>query len=95
MKTYEVVHELHGFQPEVEAIRSAWRAGDFAAMGAAVSDRMLDTIALAGTAAEVRARYAQRWDGVYERTLFWPPAFRGLEGARAVVDTFSAAARDA
>ena len=95
VKTYEVVHELHGFQPEVETIRTAWRTGDFAAMGAAVSDRMLDTIALAGTAEEVRARYAERWDGVYERTLFWPPAFRGLEGARAVVDTFSAAARNA
>src|SRR5438270_2848294 len=41
VKTYEVVHELHGFKPEVETIRTAWRTGDFAAMGAAVSDRML------------------------------------------------------
>jgi probable F420-dependent oxidoreductase len=88
VKTYEVVHRLHGFEPEVEAIRAAWRAGDFAGMAAGVSDRMLDTIALAGTPDEVRARYAERWEGVYERTLLWPPAFRGPEGAQAVIDAF-------
>jgi hypothetical protein len=49
---------------------------------------MLDTIALAGTPDEVRARYAERWQGVYERTLLWPPAFRGLEGVQAVVQAF-------
>jgi probable F420-dependent oxidoreductase len=90
VKTYEIVHRLHGFEPEVEAIRSAWRAGDFAGMAAAVSDRMLDTIALAGTPDEVRERFAERWSGLYERTLLWPPAFRGLEGVRAVCETFSA-----
>ena len=90
VKTYEVVHRLHGFEPQVEAIRSAWRSGDFAGMAAAVSDGMLDTIALAGTPEEVRRRFEQRWAGLYERTLFWPPAFRGLEGVRAVVDAFAA-----
>jgi len=57
-------------------------------MAAAVSDEMIDSIALAGTPEEVRARFAERWDGVYERTLLWPPAFRGEEGARATVETF-------
>jgi hypothetical protein len=33
---------------------------------------------------------AARWSGVYERVLLWPPAFRGLEGVRAVLDTFGA-----
>jgi probable F420-dependent oxidoreductase len=90
VKTYEIVHRLHGFQTEVEAIRAAWRAGDFAGMAAAVSDHMLDTIALAGTPDEVRRRFSERWSEVYEQTLLWPPAFRGMEGVRAVCETFSA-----
>lgn len=90
VKTYEVVHRLHGFEPEVEAIRSAWRAGDLGGMAEAASDRMLDTIALAGPADEVRARYAERWQGVYERTLLWPPAFLGPQAAAAVVEAFRA-----
>ena len=92
VKTYEIVHRLHGFEPEVEGIRAAWRAGDFAGMAAAVSDRMLDTVALAGTPAEVRRRFAERWNDVYEQTLLWPPAFRGMEGVSAVCETFAAQA---
>jgi probable F420-dependent oxidoreductase len=89
VKTYGIVHRLHGFEPQVEAIRAAWRAGDLAGMAAAVSDEMIDTIALAGTPDEVRERFAERWDGVYERTLLWPPAFRGLDGVRAVIEAFA------
>ena len=37
-------------------------------------EMMIDTIALAGTPDEVRARFEERWDGVYERPLLWPPA---------------------
>jgi probable F420-dependent oxidoreductase len=88
VKTYETIHRLHGFEPEVEAIRAAWRAGDFGGMAGAVSDRMLDAIALAGTAEEVRRRFAERWAGLYEQVLLWPPAYLGLEGARAVVEAF-------
>jgi alkanesulfonate monooxygenase SsuD/methylene tetrahydromethanopterin reductase-like flavin-dependent oxidoreductase (luciferase family) len=55
---------------------------------AAVSDEMIDSIALAGTPEEVRVRFGERWDGVYERTLLWPPAFRGEEGVRAAVEAF-------
>lgn len=88
VKTYQVVHRHHGFEREAEAIRAAWRAGDLAGMVDAVPDRMLDAIALAGTPAEVRRRFAERWSGVYERTLLWPPAFRGLDGVGAMIDAF-------
>ena len=54
-------------------------------MADAVPDRMVDAIALAGTPDEVRRRYEERFAGVYERTLLWPPAFRGMDGVRAVV----------
>jgi probable F420-dependent oxidoreductase len=94
VKTYEVIHRFHGFERHVDAIRDAWRAGDFASMANAVPDRMIDTIALAGTPDEVRRRFAERWAGVYEQTLLWPPAFRGLEGVRAVVDAFGAGTAD-
>jgi probable F420-dependent oxidoreductase len=88
VKTYEVVHRLHGFEEQAQAVREAWKSRDFAGMAAAVTDEMLDTIALAGTADEVRARFEERWSGVYEQTLLWPPAFRGMEGVHAIIDAF-------
>jgi probable F420-dependent oxidoreductase len=89
VKTYEVIHRHHGFERHVERIREAWRAGDLPGMAEAVPDEMLDTIALAGTPEEVRERFEQRWAGVYERTLLWPPAFRGMDAIRAVIDAFA------
>jgi len=70
-------------------VRAAWKSGDFGAMVDAVSDEMIDTTVLAGTADEVRARYEERWAGVYERTLLWPPAFKGTEAVHAVIDAFA------
>jgi probable F420-dependent oxidoreductase len=88
VKTYRATHEVGGFEREAEAIRAAWNERDFAAMTAAVSEEMIDAIALAGTPEEVRRRFAERWEGVYERTLLWPPAFLGQEAVRFVTDTF-------
>ncbi|UJA21673.1 LLM class flavin-dependent oxidoreductase [Thermoleophilia bacterium SCSIO 60948] len=93
VKTYRVVHRLHGFEEHAERIRELWRSGDFAQAVEAVPDKMLDAIALAGTPDEVRLRYDERWAGVHDETLLWPPAFRGMEGVRAVIDTFSSAGR--
>jgi probable F420-dependent oxidoreductase len=89
VKTYGAIHRHHGFEAEVDGIREAWKAGDWEGMAGAVSDRMLDAIVLAGTADEVREQYRERRAGLFERTLLWPPAFRGLDGARAVIDTFA------
>lgn len=91
VKTYRIIHRHHGFEAEAEAIRERWLAGDFAAAVEAVTDEMLDTIALAGTPDEVRTRFNERWGGVYERPLLWPPAFLGIDGVRAVIDTFAQA----
>jgi probable F420-dependent oxidoreductase len=88
VKTYEVIHRFHGFEDAVAAIRGAWRAGDFPGMAAAVTDEMIDTIALAGTPEEVRERFAERWAGVYDQTLLWPPAIRGMDSVRAVAEAF-------
>ena len=90
VKTYAPIIALHGFEPEAEAIRAAWRAGDWGAMTAAVSDRMLDTVALAGTPREVREQFYERRAGVFERTLLWPPAIGGFDAAEAVIEAFRA-----
>ena len=89
MKTYDAILALHGFTGEAAAIRAARRAGDLEAMVAAVSDDMIDTIALAGTPEQVRARFEQRWAGLYERTLLYPPSFAGPSATTAVIDTFT------
>jgi probable F420-dependent oxidoreductase len=88
VKTYGVIHRFHGFDENVAAVREAWQSGDFAGMVGAITDEMIDTIALAGTPDEVRERFEQRWSGVYDETLLWPPAHRGLDGVRAIVDAF-------
>jgi probable F420-dependent oxidoreductase len=88
VKTYRATHRTSGFEREAEAIRLAWSRGDFAAMAAAVTDDMVDAIALAGTPDDARRRFAERWDGVYERALLWPPAYRGQAGVRAVIEAF-------
>jgi probable F420-dependent oxidoreductase len=90
VKTYAPIIALHGFQPEAEGIRAAWRAGDWGAMTAAVSDRMLDTVALAGTPREVREQFYERRAGVFARTLLWPPAIGGIDAAEAVIEAFRA-----
>lgn len=89
VKTYRATHRAGGFEGEGEAIRAAWKQGDFEGMADAVSDEMIDTIALAGTPEEVRDRYAERWAGVYERTLLWPPAYRGGPAVLAAIEAFS------
>ena len=88
VKTYRAVHRVSGFESQAEAVRDAWDRGDFEGMAAAVTDEMIDSISLAGTPDEVRSRFAERWDGVYERPLLWPPAFRGSEGVNAVIEAF-------
>ncbi len=90
VKTYRAVHRVSGFESQAEAVREAWDKGDFEGMAAAVTEEMIDSISLAGTPDEVRTRFAERWDGVYERPLLWPPAFRGAEGVSAVIRAFAA-----
>ena len=88
VKTYQGIHEHHGFLGEVAAIRAAWKQGDFPGMVAAVSREMIDTIALAGTPQEVRDRYEER-AAVYDDVLLWPPAFVGQGGIERVVRTMA------
>jgi probable F420-dependent oxidoreductase len=89
VKTYRPILSLHGFDAQADAIRAAWEGGDFEGMAAAVSDEMLDAIALAGTPEQVRAQYEARRADLFERTLLWSP-FGTLDGVRAAIETFAA-----
>ena len=88
VRTYRPILTHHGFDSQADRIREAWQSGDFAAMGEAVPDEMLDAIALAGTAKEVRAQYEERRDGLFERTLLWSP-YGGLDAVRRVIEAFA------
>jgi hypothetical protein len=50
---------------------------------------MVDAIALAGTAEQVRAQFEARRDQLFEHTLLWSPV-GGLDSVRAVIDAFAA-----
>jgi probable F420-dependent oxidoreductase len=89
VSTYQGILRLHGFGDRAQAIRTAWEERDWEGMVGAVSDEMIDTIALAGTPAEVRERFEADWAGLYEAPLLWPPVFRGLDGVAAVVRAFA------
>ena len=88
VSTYRPVLSHHGFDAQADRIREAWRSRDFAGMAEAVTDDMLDAIAIAGTADEVRARYEQRRAGLFERTLLWTP-LGGLDQVRDVIEAFA------
>ncbi|TWE23577.1 putative F420-dependent oxidoreductase [Prauserella muralis] len=89
VKTYDPILTLHGFTDEARAIRAARRAGDLEAMVDAVSDGMIDTIAVSGTPEQVRSQFTARWAGLYERTLLYPPSFAGPSATTAVLDAFA------
>ena len=62
-------------------------------MAGAVTDEMLDAIALAGTPEEVRSQFDQRRSGVFERTLLWTPV-GGLDAVRATISAFAGSDSD-
>jgi hypothetical protein len=64
VRTYDPLAERHGWQAEVAALRAAFRKGDTDAMAAAVTDEMLESIALAGTTADAVAALRSRAGGL-------------------------------
>ncbi len=63
----------HGFERQAHRVRQAAALGDTAAMISAVDDRMVDTLALVGTADQVRERL-QAFDEL-DLIVLVPPAF--------------------
>lgn len=91
-RLYHSILEPHGWKGAGETIASAFRQGDFKAMAEAVSDDMVDEIAIAGTPDEVRDQLKQ-WDGLADRVLLYSPSIgmkpeRVQENLDAIIDTF-------
>ena len=74
-KTYAPLLERTGFGAAGEAIRAAFARGDVDAMVAAVPERMVDALAVAGTAADVRAGL-RRYEGLLDHAILYAPSFR-------------------
>jgi len=91
-RLYHTILDTHGWREQGETIAAAFKRGDFAAMAAAVTDEMIDEIAIAGTPDEVRDQL-KAWDGLADEVLLYSPSV-GIKGGRvqenldAIVDTF-------
>ena len=92
-RLYHSILKPHGWEAAGEAIANAFRQGDFAAMTAAVSDEMVDQIAIAGTADEVKDQLRE-WEALTDEVLLYSPSFK-LGGERiqenldTLIDTFA------
>jgi probable F420-dependent oxidoreductase len=73
VKTYTPVLETMGFGHEGVAMRTAFARGDLAGVVAAVSDRMIDTLTVAGTAEQARSQL-RRYDGIADHVILQAPA---------------------
>ena len=91
-KLYHSILDVHGWRPMGEAIAEAFKRGDFGAMNAAVTDELIDQIAIACRPDEARDRLKQ-WDKYSDQALLYPatvgasPA-RVRENIAAITDAF-------
>ena len=72
-RTYDAILDLHGWADEKKGIRDSFRSMDFAGMTSAVSDDMLDQIAITGTPEDCEKQLA-RYDGLLDHVLLYPPS---------------------
>jgi probable F420-dependent oxidoreductase len=94
--TYDGIFDLHGWTAQKDQLRAAFRKFDVAGMQAAISDEIVDAIAITGTPDDCRKQLAQ-WDGLLDHALFYPPSFgvrheRLLENYRLMREVFGPAA---
>jgi probable F420-dependent oxidoreductase len=74
-KTYAPVLERIGFADEAAAVREAFARGDEEAMVAAIPDRMVDALAVAGTPQDVRSQL-RRYEGLLDHAILYVPSYR-------------------
>jgi probable F420-dependent oxidoreductase len=90
VKTYDTVLDVNGFSREGQVIREAFARRDLPAMFDAVSDEMIDTMGVAGTAEQVRDGL-RRYEGVLDHVMVYPPSIGvGAERVRENLDSLIA-----
>lgn len=98
-QTFDRIFALHGFSEPVSRLRAAASQGDWREMISAVTEEMIDTFTLSGTASEVRDRFEdRRWhDAVIlhtPSTMYYRPEGSGIAEGRyqenidGLLDTF-------
>lgn len=97
-RTYAHVLDFHGWEPEKAAIQRAFfEQRDMDAVAAAVSDRMIDELAIAGTPEECREKLARYREVIDFPTLYPPgvgpgrvlPQSRVRENLELIIRTFA------
>lgn len=93
VRTYEPPFKLHGFESETAKIREAFFNRDVKTMIENVTDDMVDTFAIVGSAEECRKRVMEYMDYVDLPILSAPHYYLDFEEVReyqkAILDTFS------
>lgn len=97
-RSYGHIADFHGWGKEVEAIQKAFfEKKDMAAVADAVSDEMIDTLAIAGTPDDCREQL-QRFQAVLDFPIFIPPGVgparilpqgRVIENFEKIIQTFA------
>jgi probable F420-dependent oxidoreductase len=92
VRTYDPILDLHGWADQKQEIRAAFARRDWQAMADAVTDDMVDAIAIAGTPDECRAQLDQ-YEGLIDEVLFYTPTFgvsreRVAENHGLIIETF-------
>jgi hypothetical protein len=76
VKTYDPYVEHHGWTAQTAAIRAAFAARDTAAMARAVTDDMLQAIAICGSTEDAKSALASRGDSLPRDVAYLaPPSF--------------------
>jgi len=76
VKTYDPYVEFHGWESQTEKLREAFRRGDTDAMGEAVTDDMVEQIAVVGTTDAAREMLRKRTASMPRDVgYFAPPSF--------------------
>ena len=84
VKTYDPMVEMFGWSDAVAAIRSTFAKGDVKGMAGAVTDEMVEQIAVCGTTADATEMLAAKGDGLARDVVFLaPPSFLVSERRRA------------
>ncbi len=92
VKSYEGILNLHGWEEQKRAIWEHFRTFNLPKMAAAVTDDMVEQIAVAGTPEECREQI-EKWKDVVDLPILYTPtagvkADRVRENHRLIVETF-------
>jgi len=93
VKSYEGILTLHGWEQQKLAIWEHFKTFNLLKMAAAVTDDMVEQIAIAGTPDECREQL-QKWDGLIDLPILYTPTAgvrteRVMENHRLIVETFA------